>query len=162
MYEVCIVGLGYVGLPTACAFARAGADTVGVDVRPKVVEQVKLGRSHLTEFGLGDAVKAAVGSGKLHATGSIGDAVSNSAAVVIAVQTPYQDGRVVLDFLEKACREVSASIRPGAVVVLESTVPVGTCAGVVLPMLEAGGRRDGKDFYFAYCPERIAPGNSLK
>lgn len=162
MYEVCIVGLGYVGLPTACAFARAGADTVGVDVRPKVVEQVKLGRSHLTEFGLGDAVKAAVGSGKLHATGSIGDAVSNSAAVVIAVQTPYQDGRVVLDFLEKACREVSASVRPGAVVVLESTVPVGTCAGVVLPMLEARGRRDGKDFYFAYCPERIAPGNSLK
>lgn len=161
MYDVCIVGLGYVGLPSACAFARAGLDTIGVDVRPQVVDLVKKGRSHLTEAGLGDEVKEAVDSGKLHATGNLAEAVANSTAVVIAVQTPLQRGRVVLDFLERACRQVAKSIRAGTIVVLESTVPTGTCKNKVVPILEAGGKKDGKDFFFAYCPERIAPGNSL-
>ena len=162
MHDVCVVGLGYVGLPTACSFARSGLDTIGVDVRPHVVEAVERGRSHLTEAGLGDEVRSAVKSGKLHATGDAHGAVSDSAAVIIAVQTPYQDGRAVLDFLKAACVQVAASIRPGAVVILESTVPAGTCKRVILPLLEAGGRQEGRDFYFAYCPERIAPGNSIQ
>jgi UDP-N-acetyl-D-mannosaminuronic acid dehydrogenase len=162
MADVCVVGLGYVGLPTACAFARSGLDTVGVDVRPHVVELVRAGKSHLTEAGLEDEVRSAVGSGKLHATGDLGEAVSSSGAVVIAVQTPYQEGRVILDFLKAACAQVAASARPGSVLILESTVPTGTCEMVVLPILEAGGKREGKEFYFAYCPERIAPGNSLQ
>ena len=162
MHDVCVVGLGYVGLPTACSFARSGLDTIGVDVRPYVVDAVKRGRSHLTEAGLGDEVRKAVRSGKLHATGDIRRAVSGSAAVIVAVQTPYQDGRVVLDFLKAACAQVAESIRPGTVVILESTVPAGTCERAILPLLEAGGRRDGREFYFAYCPERIAPGNSIQ
>ncbi len=161
MHDICVVGLGYVGIPTACAFARSGLDTVGVDVRPRVVELVKVGKSHLAEAGLGDELRSAVKSGKLHATGDLGEAVSSSSAIIIAVQTPVQDGRVALDYLKAACKQVAASIGPGSVVILESTVPVGTCEGVVLPIFEAGGKREGKDFFFAYCPERIAPGNSL-
>lgn len=162
MHEVCVVGIGYVGLPTACAFAKSGVDTIGVDVRPKVVALVNEGKSHLTEAGLGTEVKSAVDSGKLHATGDVGAAVSTSAAVIIAVQTPFERGKVKLGFLKSACREVAAAYLPGTTIILESTVPTGTCKRVVIPILESEGRKEGKDFFFAYCPERIAPGNSLR
>lgn len=161
MYDVCVVGLGYVGLPTACAIAKSGQTVIGVDNRAEVVAKVSQGKSHLTESGLEDAVAEAVKSGRLKATSDIREAVAQADAVIVAVQTPFEKGKVALEYLRNAVTQVSSSIRPGTVVILESTVPPGTCRRTVLPIIEKGGRKDGRDFYFAYCPERMAPGNSL-
>jgi UDP-N-acetyl-D-mannosaminuronic acid dehydrogenase len=162
MPDICVVGLGYVGLPTACAFAQSGRRTVGVDIRSDLVDGVNRGETHLSESGISRAVKREVKEGRLIATTDLRTAVSGSAVVVIAVQTPYEGGKAVLSHLRSACEEVASSIRRGSVVIVESTVPPGTCENLVLPIFRKHGKRDGKDFFFAYCPERIAPGNSLE
>lgn len=149
-------------MPTACAFAESGLNTVGVDIREHVVKSVNVGSSHLAEPGMREAVREAVASGRLRATSDLQSAVSNSKAIIIAVQTPYEEGRVMLDHLKAACEEVAASVGHGAVIVLESTVPPGTSEKIVLPLFAAVGKKEGVDFHFAYCPERIAPGNSLQ
>jgi UDP-N-acetyl-D-mannosaminuronic acid dehydrogenase len=135
---------------------------VAVDVRKEVVDSVNDGTSYINEKGVIDAVKKAVGRGDLTATLDIKKAVSDSKATIIAVQTPFERGRTVLGPLKAACRDVASAVGEGSVVILESTVPPGTCEKVVLPMFERMGKKEGSDFYFAYCPERIAPGNSLE
>ena len=162
MHDVCVVGLGYVGLPTACALAQSGLQTVGVDLRKEVVEAVNRGSSPMGESDLAEAVRVAVGAGNLRATTDTKEAVSGARAVIIAVQTPFEGGKTVLGPLVKACRQVAASISRGTTVIVESTVPPGTCGRELLPVFEGEGFKDGSDFYFAYCPERIAPGNSLE
>jgi len=162
MHDVCVVGLGYVGLPTACAFARSGRRTIGVDSRANVVESVNRGSSHLSEPSIAEEVKKLVGRRRLSATTDLRGAASASLSVIIAVQTPYEGGKAVLRYLRSACEEVASSVRRGGVVIVESTVPPGTCEKVVLPIFGEHGKADGSDFFFAYCPERIAPGNSLE
>jgi UDP-N-acetyl-D-mannosaminuronic acid dehydrogenase len=133
-----------------------------VDTRKGIVDGVNRGKSHLSEPGLVKLVRRLVRTGKLRATTDLGGAVMDSGAVVISVQTPYEGGKADLSFLERASEQVASCIGKGSTVVVESTVPPGTCEDVLLPIFEAKGRRDGSDFYFAYCPERIAPGNSLR
>ncbi len=162
MQSICVVGLGYVGLPTACAFARSGFLTIGVDTKQDVVEAVNRGESYLPEQGIAEAVREEVGNGKLSATTDLKGAVSGSDAVIIAVQTPFEGGRANLDYLRSACEQVAASVRDGGVVIVESTVPPGTCKKVLLPIFGRLGKQEGSGFYFAYCPERIAPGYSLE
>ncbi|MBI3858941.1 MAG: nucleotide sugar dehydrogenase [Thaumarchaeota archaeon] len=162
MQKVCVIGLGYVGLPTACAFARSGVVTVGVDSKRDIVDGVNRGSSYLVEKGVADAVREEVARGRLSATSDVAKAVSDSDAVMIAVQTPHRDGTVVLDFLEAACEQVASSLRDGTVVIVESSVPPGTCERRILPIFGRHGKRDGTEFHFAYCPERVSPGNSLE
>jgi UDP-N-acetyl-D-mannosaminuronic acid dehydrogenase len=161
MYDVCVVGLGYVGLPTACAFASKGFKTVGVDVREDILDKIRRGESYLAEAGIAKVVKEVVSGGLLSATADLAAAVSQARAVIIAVQTPFQDGEAELGFLKKACESVAASLLGGSLVLVESSVPPGTCAKDVLPFFSERGFVDGQNFFFAYCPERIAPGNSL-
>lgn len=161
MNKVCVVGLGYVGLPTALAFAGAGLKTVGVDVRSDVVDKVNQGVGHLDEPGIAEAVSRSVKSGMLRATTDIEGAIADSESVIVSVQTPYENGQANLSYVKEACGQVGRSLRRGSLLVVESTVPPGTCRNVLLPTVESGGRREGVDFFFAYCPERIAPGNSL-
>jgi UDP-N-acetyl-D-mannosaminuronic acid dehydrogenase len=161
-FDVCVVGLGYVGLPTACALAGSGMKVVGADVKEDLVALLLRGRSPLAEPTIARSVRKLVDAGRLSATTDVGAAVAASGAVIIAVQTPLEGGRAVLDHLVRAVETVAGSLREGGTVVVESTVPPGTCGTFLLPILERSGWRDGKDFYFAYCPERISPGDSLR
>ncbi|MGA1974359.1 MAG: nucleotide sugar dehydrogenase [Conexivisphaerales archaeon] len=161
MYDVCVVGLGYVGLPTACAFASKGFKTVGVDLREDIVDKIGRGESYLTEPGVAKVVKEVVSRGLLSATSDLAAAVGQARAVIVAVQTPFRNGEAELGFLKKAGESVAASLRKGSLVLVESSVPPGTCSKDILPSFSERGFVDGKNFFFAYCPERIAPGNSL-
>lgn len=161
-YDVCVVGLGYVGLPTACALADSGLRTVGVDARKEPVDLINKGRSPLGEKGLVSAVRKQHRAGRLTSTSDLRAAVANSKAVLIAVQTPFENGKSNLGYLVKACEQVAASLKPGCTVIVESTVPPGTCARTLLPIFRRHGLADGSEFFFAYCPERIAPGDSLR
>jgi UDP-N-acetyl-D-mannosaminuronic acid dehydrogenase len=161
-FDVCVVGLGYVGLPTACALAEAGLRTIGVDTREDIVDLVNAGKSPLQEEGLIASVRRQHGKGRLTATRDVGEAIGAASAVIIAVQTPLEGGRSNLSYLKLACEQVASSLRPESTVILESTVPPGTCSGTVLPIFREHGLNDGVEFFFAFCPERIAPGDSLR
>ena len=116
----------------------------------------------MAERGVSMALAEEVKKGRLSATTDLRAAVSTSEAIIIAVQTPYEGGKAILSHLSSACDGVASAIKNGTVVIVESTVPPGTCQRVVLPIFGRHGKRDGSEFYFGYCPERIAPGNSLE
>lgn len=153
-----IIGLGYVGLPLAVAFAEAGFRVIGLDVDPRRVREVNAGVCPIQDVDAA-ALAALVGAGTLRATldDSELDVVDT---VSICVPTPVHDTKApdlshVLDAVEK----VKAHLHPGQLVVLESTTFPGTTTDVVLPLLEETGLRAGEDFYLAFSPERIDPGN---
>ena len=160
--DLCVIGLGYIGLPTASIFATKGLNVVGVDVRPDVVEGVNSGRVHFHEPDLDVMVRAAVGSGLLRASLN----PEPASVFVIAVPTPFvdhADGRKTpdLSFVEAASRRIAGIVKPGDLIILESTSPVGTTERVKAWIDEERGR-DGGDMHYAHCPERILPGNMLK
>jgi len=161
VYGICVVGLGYVGIPTACAFASKGTKTVGVDIKSEVVNMLNKGSSFIREPDIIQTIKKTVKEKKLVATTDINHAVQNSKAIIIAVQTPVENATIELKYLHKACEDVAGAVKEGTLVIIESTVPPGTCSKLVRPIFERRGFRDGKSFFLAYCPERIAPGNSL-
>ena len=163
--QVCVIGLGYVGLPAAAMWARSGLATHGVDVDARVLDAVREGRCHVVEPGLGETVAAAVAAGKL----TVGPQPIPADAFVIAVPTPFHhDGsyRPDISYVEAAARSIAAVLAPGNLVILESTSPVGTTrhiAGMIRalrPDLAIGG--DGEDAVdFAYSPERVIPGRTM-
>ncbi len=153
-----VIGLGYVGLPLALAAARAGLEVLGFDIdRPKV-EGLRAGRSPLAHIG-DAAVAAARASGRFDATADF-DRLGEPDAIAICVPTPLGRHREPdLSFVEATARAIAARLRPGQLVVLESTTWPGTTREVVKPILEATGLRSGVDFFLAYSPEREDPGN---
>ena len=159
-----VVGLGYVGLPTATLFADAGFNVVGVDIKPEIVNAVNRGVSPINEPGLNELVLRNVRAGRLRAAAELGEALREAGAVLVSVQTPVDEGRRPdLSFLERALRDVGVGLRRGVLVVVCSTVPPGTMLGFVKPLLESlSGLRVEDDFFLAYAPERIAPGRALK
>jgi UDP-N-acetyl-D-mannosaminuronic acid dehydrogenase len=172
-YDVCVIGLGYIGLPTASIFATRGMKIFGVDVRPDVVEIINRGGLHFHEPDLDVIVRAAVGSGNLRA----GTAPQPADTFILAVPTPFTAGPMGekipdLSFVEQATRTIAPYVAPGNLVILESTSPVGTTEKVrdwlvdERSRLVAAGRLaeagTGGDFLFAHCPERVLPGNMLK
>lgn len=155
---ICILGLGYVGLPTAAMLAVNGFRVTGVDLRAELVEAVNAGEVPIEEVGLKTVVQAAVNSGNLHAQ------VTPTAAdvFIIAVPTPVgEDHRPDLSCVEQAARSLIPHLRPGNLVVLESTVPPGTTGGLLTGILAESGLKPGEDLFVAHCPERILPGNIL-
>jgi UDP-N-acetyl-D-glucosamine dehydrogenase len=153
-----VAGLGYVGLPLAVELARAGYRVTGIDPDPERVRAVSRGESHVEALPLG-AVSELVQAGRLQAT-SAWDGASALDAIVICVPTPLTPNREPdLSFVRAAATEVANRLRPGQLVVLESTTYPGTTEEVLLPLLEAGGLRAGQDFALAYSPERVDPGN---
>jgi UDP-N-acetyl-D-glucosamine dehydrogenase len=153
-----IVGLGYVGLPLAVEFVRAGFRVEGFDVSRDKVDRLNAGTSYIKDVPggiVGDAVKR----GRLHASISF-DGLAGCDAVSICVPTPLSKTRDPdMSFVEGASREVRQRLRPGQIIVLESTTYPGTTREVMLPMLEEGGLKAGRDFYLAFSPERVDPGN---
>ncbi len=153
-----VAGLGYVGLPLAVELARAGFRVTGIDRDAERVQRVRRGASHIADVAA-PAVAELVSAGRLQATASW-DAAASLDAIVICVPTPFTPRREPdLSFVRAATAEVARRLRPGQLVVLESTTYPGTTEEVLLPILAAGGLRVGRDFALAYSPERVDPGN---
>ncbi len=165
--SVCVVGLGYIGLPTAIFLAAGGHTVLGVDIQPERVAAVNSGALPVDEPGLDAMFETAVRGGRLRASTAVGPAD----AFFICVPTPsrpsarYEGEEAELGAVQAAARAVARALRPGNLVVLESTVPPGTTDGLVRAILEESGltvHRDGDDaagaFYLAHCPERVIPG----
>jgi len=162
--KICVLGLGYIGLPTASTFATHGIRVIGVDVNPEVISTLQNGEIHIYEPGLRTLVQAGLRSGNM----VICDAPSTADAFVIAVPTPFKrNKRADLGYVINAAESIVPHLRPGNLVVLESTSPPNTTIGIVAPILERSGLRAGADpgeggFYLAYSPERVLPGQILR
>ncbi len=157
--SLCVLGLGYIGLPTASTFATHGLQVTGVDVDRRVVDVLRNGEIHIQEPGLRTLVQAAFGSGKL----SVEQAPVAADAFIIAVPTPITaEKQADLSYVRAAAESIQPVLRPGNLVVLESTSPPRTTIDLVAPILEGSGLRAGEDFYLAYTPERVLPGKILQ
>lgn len=153
--DLVVVGLGYVGLPLVQAATKAGLRVTGLDLNKRVVEGLNSGRSHVDD--LSDAEIAAILTQGFTAT-TDDSVISRTKAVVICVPTPLTEhGAPDLGAVEGAVASVAAHMRPGMLVVLESTTYPGTTDEVVRPALEARGLVAGVDFHLAFSPERIDP-----
>jgi len=159
MKKICVMGLGYIGLPTASVLATNGFNVVGVDVRNHVVNTVNSGNIHIEEPGLHTLVQAAINSGNLRASLK----PEKADVFFIAVPTPiHEDKTVNMDYVREATTAVVPCLESGNLVILESTSPPGTCRDMLKPILEQSGLTVGKDIYLAHCPERVLPGKILK
>lgn len=167
--NICIMGLGYIGLPTAGMFATNGVRVHGVDVNPQVVETLSSGGIHIHEPGLRVIVEAALKSGLL----TVSSTPVEADAFIIAVPTPFyhdrqgeHDGQPYkladMRAVESATRAIVPFLRKGNLVVLESTSPPRTTVDLVKPILEESGLKVGEDLYLAYSPERVLPGQILR
>jgi UDP-N-acetyl-D-glucosamine dehydrogenase len=151
-----IVGLGYAGLPLALAFAEAGFNVTGVDLSAERVLAVEERRSYLVDV---PAERYEGLEASLHATGDY-SAVAELDALTICVPTPLSKTRTPdLSYIVSAAESVAANMRPGQLIVLQSTTYPGTTQEVVQPILERSGGVVGKDFFLGYAPERVDPGN---
>lgn len=160
--KLSIVGLGYVGLPTAVLLAEAGYEVVGCDKQEKMIEQINKGECPIGNLGLEERLKKVVEDKSLRATVNTTKAVSKSDVAIIAVPTPLSQGdEPGLSYVRAAGKDIAAGLPDGMLVILESTVYPGATEGVLQPILEADGRKAGVDFGLAYCPERYNPGDSL-
>src|SRR5260221_6069275 len=153
-----VIGLGYVGLPLASEFARAGFDVTGFDVDATKVAEINAGRSYIPDVPqheLAESVKA----GRLRATTDM-TKLAEMDVVDICVPTPLRKTKDPdLSYVVKALEGVAASLKAGQLVILESTTYPGTTDEVALPMLEARGLKADRDFFLAFSPERVDPGN---
>jgi len=159
MKNVCVVGLGYIGLPTAMLIANSGFKVYGMDPVERVVETVNRGEIHIVEPGLAAYVKKAVSSGNLHA-----DVKPHKADVfILAVPTPFKgDKKPDLSFVESATREIAPYVKEGNLIILESTSPVGTTEKVRDWLYDERMDLIEKSVYFAHCPERVLPGKIVE
>ncbi|HAE39483.1 MAG TPA: UDP-N-acetyl-D-mannosamine dehydrogenase [Candidatus Riflebacteria bacterium] len=159
MKQICVLGLGYIGLPTSSILAAKGYQVLGVDVSKRVVDTINSGKIHITEPDLDLFVKAAVQSGKLRASLT----PEPAEAFIIAVPTPFKDGKKPdMSYVEAATRSIVKYLRPGNLVILESTSPPQTCSQIILPLLKEAGFTPGRDIYLAHCPERVLPGQIMR
>lgn len=167
-FDICVLGLGYIGLPTCSIFATKGKSVLGVDVVQSVVDTINDGRIHIEEPDLDILVKAAVQSGNLKA--STQPAAAD--VFIIAVPTPFKERgdntrAPDLGYVELASRSLAAVVKEGDLIILESTSPVGTTEKMrdwLLDELVRQGNSEAseKDYDFVHCPERILPGQMLK
>ncbi len=156
--KICVMGLGYIGLPTASLLGTKGYQVHGVDISQTVVDTINDGRIHIVEPDLDVLVRSAVQAGNLKA--SLEPAEAD--IFVIAVPTPFKEGKKPdLSYVAEATRRISPYVKPGNLVILESTSPVGTTDEVVAAILAEHGHKVGEDVYVAHCPERVLPGRIL-
>ncbi|MBE0681238.1 MAG: nucleotide sugar dehydrogenase [Anaerolineales bacterium] len=167
--KICVIGLGYIGLPTASTFANHGVNVTGVDINPNIVESLNRGEIHIHEPGLHDAVANAIASGNFKAARQPEEAD----AFIIAVPTPFQENKfgeyngavfklADMRAVVSAAESILPFLRKGNLVILESTSPPRTTVNLVTPILARSGLEAGRDFHLAYSPERVLPGQILR
>ncbi len=164
---VSVLGLGYIGLPTAAVLASRGVEVVGVDVNQGIVDTINQGRIHIVETGLDLIVKASVNDKTLKATTQ----VEKADVFVIAVPTPFKNNyKPDLSYIKSAVKSIATVLEAGNLVILESTSPVGTTERIIdwikeerydLSLPEYGKNNIKSDIFIAHCPERVLPGNVL-
>lgn len=157
--SVCVVGLGYIGLPTAALLANQGYQVIGVDVNQHVVDTINAGGIHIVEPDLDAFVRSAVALGKLHAY----TAPRAADVFIICVPTPFHEGTGIpqpnVDYVLLATRSIANCVKAGDLVILESTSPVGTTQKMAEVLAESGV--DMSAVHVAYCPERVLPGKIM-
>ncbi len=155
--DVCVVGLGYVGLPLAVQFARSGARVTGIDLDPTKVERINAGTSYIDDVPSDDLAEQ-VNAGRLRATTDF-DAAGAADSISVAVPTPLSKYREPdLASVLSVGDELKRRLRAGQLVVLESTTYPGTTEELLLPMLQESGLTVGEEFFLAFSPERVDPG----
>ena len=153
-----VIGLGYVGLPLALTLNEAGFDVTGIDIDTNRVDAIVAGRSYITDIS-NDELQKAIAQKRFRATTDLSE-IRNLDAVSICVPTPLRKTKDPdMSYIISAADAIAKVLRPGQLVILESTTYPGTTEELVLPALEAGGLKVGKDFFVAYSPERVDPGN---
>lgn len=167
--KICVIGLGYIGLPTASTFASHGVNVLGVDISRHIIDTLNKGEIHIHEPGLLDEVKKAIQSGNFHAASKPEEAD----AFIIAVPTPFQENKVgeyngitykLADMraVISAAESIVPFLKKGNLVVLESTSPPRTTVDLIAPILARSGLEAGRDFHLAYSPERVLPGQIMR
>lgn len=162
--RVAVIGLGYVGLPVACEFARAGFDVVGVELLSDRVQLINSGVSPIegNEPGLDELLASVIKAGKLRATTDYSE-LSDRDLVLIDVETPVDNDHIPrYGALRAALKSLGPQLKPGALIIVESTISPGTIQNVVIPELAASGSlMVNQDYYLGNCPERVMPGKLL-
>ena len=159
MKKICVMGLGYIGLPTASMLATHGFDVLGVDINSDIVKIVNNGGIHIEEPGLHTLVQAAIKSGKLKAA----DEPKPADIFIIAVPTPFtKEKKADLSYVKSAAKSIAPLISKGTLIILESTSPPGTCKDILEPIFKSFNLESDRDYYLAHCPERVLPGHTLK
>lgn len=164
--RISVIGLGYIGLPTAAVLAARGHEVVGVDLNESAISTINSGKVHITEPDLDVIVHAAVAGGKLRATST----PEPADAFIVAVPTPFKGNHEPdLSYVRAAALSIAPVLRPGNLVILESTSPVGTTASLSEWLAEARPdltfpreAGDRADIDIAYCPERVLPGKIIQ
>ena len=155
---VCVIGLGYIGLPTASVLATKGFHVFGMDVRADVVDTINDGRIHIEEPDLDIVVRSAVNSGQLKA----GYEPQPADVFMLCVPTPSRpDHSPDLSYVEEASRAIQPHVKKGDLIILESTSPPRTTEDIVVPLAVPPGMKVGEDVFVAHCPERVLPGRIL-
>ncbi len=156
--RVGVVGLGYVGLPVAITFAEAGFPLLGFDISRRVVGALREGRSHIMDIAA-DRVRRQVDAGRFEVTDDF-DRLDEADAIIICVPTPLsKTGDPDVSYIVDVTRRIRDRLRAGQLIILESTTYPGTTRELVQPTLEESGLEAGKDFFLAFSPERVDPGN---
>ncbi len=167
--KICVIGLGYIGLPTASTFAAYGVKVIGVDINQQIIDTLSKGEIHIHEPGLLEEVKKAIQSGNFKAASKPEEAD----AFIIAVPTPFQHGKfgeyngvtyklADMGAVISAAESIVPFLRKGNLVVLESTSPPRTTVDLIIPILARSGLEAGRDFHLAYSPERVLPGQIMR
>ena len=156
--RIAVMGQGYVGLPLAVEFAKAGCTVVGIDPDADKVAMLNRGESYIPDVE-STTVRELVTAGRYHATSKM-DVLAESDAIIICVPTPLRKTKDPdISFVLSAASEIKVRLHAGQLIVLESTTYPGTTQELLLPMFEESGLKAGRDFFLAFSPERIDPGN---
>ncbi|MEI6603370.1 MAG: nucleotide sugar dehydrogenase, partial [Clostridia bacterium] len=158
--KVCILGLGYIGLPTSAVFSSIGCEVVGVDVFPSIVDKLNSGKIHIEEPGLEEIISKAVANGTFRASLT----PEQADVFIVTVPTPNFDDALKscdLSYVIKASQSIVPFLKKGDVVVIESTVAPRSTEDFIKPIFEEAGFHIGEDLYLAHCPERVLPGQIL-
>ena len=167
--KICVIGLGYIGLPTATTFAKHGIHVLGVDINESIVKTLNEGKLHIHEAGLPEALSEAIQSKKFRASTKAEEAD----AFIIAVPTPFKENEVgtyngveykLADMraVTSAAESIIPFLKKGNLVILESTSPPRTTVDLIAPILQKSGLQAGSDFFLCYSPERVLPGQIMK
>ncbi len=159
MTKLCVLGMGYIGLPTALLFANNGIDVLGVDINERVINTLKECRMPFEEKGFQELLDSAMQKGAFRASTQVEDAD----VFLVAVPTPFDaEFRMAdLKYVISACEIIDPHLKLGNLVIIESTIPPKTCEKRVRMILERSGLKASQDFYISHCPERAIPGNTL-